>query len=525
MRFGPFLLCAALLAAQTQPAAQDKCTVEGLVLNSVTGQPVPRALITLRTLGGPGVSPSAAAPAPAAAASDSEGKFVFANLAPGSYRISAQRDNFQYIQPSPSAPLTLGAGDRKTGVVVRLTPFGAIAGHVQNEEGDPLPNVQVNAMIYQYTSEGRQLVARSSASTNDLGDYRVFGMASGKYILRAAATVGRLTTGVNEAYVPLYYPGVTDSSGAAPVELAAGQDMRGVDFTLRRVHAVSVRGHLAKPAGAPNVVVSLSDASGMGGAVGNSAANPEGGFELRGVAPGSYTLTARISVANKMYVAERPLQIGSDDVEGVELTLAPPVDVSGVVRIEGETTLKLSQLLVMLRAPRQTGQARVNNEGTFEIRNLAPEVYRLMVYPPGDLFMKSVRCGATDVTDSGLDLTGGGSCDLTITLSANGARVEGQVQNDDSRPAQVAYVTLVAPGSGRDDLFKGAATGSDGHFAIAGIAPGSYRIYAWDYAVDRAAFYDPDFIKPFENLGQKVQVSEGDKQTVTLKPIPKPATP
>jgi hypothetical protein len=458
-------------------------------------------------------------PAPTTASSNSEGKFVFANVAAGAYQITASRDNFQYSPPRNIEPLTLNAGDQKSGVAVQLTPLGAVSGHVQNEEGDALPNVQVAVMVYQYMPGGRQLANRNVVTSNDLGDYRIFGLTAGKYFLRAAAAMGRATTSADETYVPLYYPGISDPSGAAAVELAAGQDMRGVDFILRRAHGVSVRGHVAKPAGAPTVSVGLS-ASAMGG-ISNNTNDPEGKFELRGVPPGAYTLTARTNVASKMYVANRILQVGGGDIEGIELVLAPPVDLSGVVRIEGDTAVKLSQLQVLLQAPRQTSQGRVNDDGTFEIRNLEPEVYRANAAGAG-LFIKSVRCGTTDVTESGIDLTGGAGCDLAITLSANGGQIEGQVQDEYGNQAPGARVTLVAQGTRREDLFKQAGTDGNGHFRMTAVAPGSYRLYAWDDVDVNAVRYDPDYIKPFESRGQSVQISEGDNQTVTLKRIPAP---
>jgi hypothetical protein len=523
MRFGAILLCAGLLAAQTQPAAQDPCRVEGTVLNSVTGEPVPRVLVTLRNLrADPGSG--GAMPAPAAASTNAEGKFVFTGLAAGSYQISAQRDNFQYVQPRQSGPLTLNAGDQKTDLVVQITPLGAIAGHVQNEDGDALPRVQVSVMVYQYTSAGRQLSPRNSAQTNDLGEYRIFGLVAGKYFL--SATGRAVSAFADETYMVAYYPGVTDPSGAASVDLGAGQDMRGVDFTLRRTHAVSVRGRVVGPAGVVAVARVNVQAIGSGSATGlatGSAADAEGRFELRGLAPGAYTLTAQAGAGEKVYSAQRSIQIGAGDIEGIELTLAPPVELNGVVRIEGDTSVKLPQMRVSLVAlPRAFG-ATFNDDGTFTIRNLAPEVYRPNVNATGGLYMKSVRCGTADVTESGVDLTSGGGCELVITMSANGGQVEGQVQDDKSQPAQGAMVTLLAVGTRRDDMFKIANTDASGHFRIAGIAPGSYRLFAWDGADLNGVRYDPDYMKPFEGAGQSVQISEGDKENVSLKLIAVPA--
>jgi hypothetical protein len=401
--------------------------------------------------------------------------------------------------------------------------LGAIAGRVQNEEGDAMPYVQVGVMVYQYLPGGRQLVNRDGTNTNDLGEYRIFGLPSGKYFVRAANLPGRQTVPVDETYVPLYYPGASDPSGATAVELAAGQEMRGVDFTLRRVHGATLRGHAAKPAGAVAVNVGLSPegAAAGSGIIANSATDRDGNFEVRGVPPGAYSLMAQTNAAGKMYTASRTLQVGSGDIDGIELILAPPVDLSGVVRIEGDTTIKLSQLQVILRSQRQTSQGRVSDDGTFEVRNLQPEIYRVNAAGPG-LYIKSVRCGTADVTESGIALTGGAGCDLAIALSANGGQIDGQVQDENGSPAVGAVVTLVGQGTRREDLFKQATTDATGHFRMMVIAPGSYRMYAWEDVDVNAVRYDPDYIKPYENQGQSVQISEGDQQTVTLKRIPAP---
>jgi hypothetical protein len=224
----------------------------------------------------------------------------------------------------------------------------------------------------------------------------------------------------------------------------------------------------------------------------------------------------------QQYLAERPLQVGSADIEGVDLTLAPSVDVHGLVRIEGNAPLKLSQLQVGLQAPGQGGGTRVNDDGTFLFPNMAPLIYRPIVNSGAGLFIKTVHCGTADVTDSGVDLTGGAGCDLVITLSANSAEIEGQVQDADGKPAQDAQVTVLAQSAHRDDLFRQTFTDDTGHFKMAGLAPGSYRLYAWEEVDTGALRYDPDYLRPFESQGQNLQLSEGDKQTVSLKRIAAP---
>jgi hypothetical protein len=105
--------------------------VEGAVLNSATLQPVARAWVTLRRQSG--------AFAATGALTDAQGHFVFTDLPVGEYRIEAHRDNF--LNDS-GTPLALAPGEEKKNLVLRITPYGAIAGHVRAEEGDPVSNLQ-----------------------------------------------------------------------------------------------------------------------------------------------------------------------------------------------------------------------------------------------------------------------------------------------------------------------------------------------------------------------------------------------
>src|SRR5262245_3772131 len=122
-------VCFLTLAA----SAQLPPSIEGRAVNLVTGEPVRRAILTLRPAGQQG--------SPRSATSDSAGRFLFESVPPGTYRLSAERTGFLRQdyggRPSSStgAPLSISAGQPITGLIFKLTPQGVISGRVLDEEG------------------------------------------------------------------------------------------------------------------------------------------------------------------------------------------------------------------------------------------------------------------------------------------------------------------------------------------------------------------------------------------------------
>jgi len=138
-----------------------------------------------------------------------------------------------------------------------------------------------------------------------------------------------------------------------------------------------------------------------------------------------------------------------------------------------------------------------------------------------DLYLKAVRWSDRDVTQPGLDLTQGASeSRLVVVMSANGGQIDGVVEDDRSAPAVNATVFLVPSGvAPSKSLFKLGMTGAGGHFRIGGIAPGSYRLFAWADVDPCEVMNDPDLLLPFNSQGKDIEILEGAKESVQLKPI------
>jgi len=64
--------------------------------------------------------------------------------------------------------------------------------------------------------------------------------------------------------------------------------------------------------------------------------------------------------------------------------------------------------------------------------------------------------------------------------------------------------------------------GHDGRFEFHALAPGHYKIFAWENVDLNPLRYDPDFLRPFESQGQAIHIDENGKLSVRLKLIESP---
>lgn len=527
------LTCGLLIAAcLTVAQQQERCTVEGRVVKAGTGEPLSKARILLQKTDSRDAFYSAS--------SNESGRFAIQNVPPGRYRLGAERNGYlrmHYGQRRPNQPgavLTLEPGQRVDNIVFNMVPFGVISGRVVDEDGEPMSRVRMAAMRLNFINGRRELApVGSGAGTDDRGQYRIFGLAPGKYYISATPSPsfgGIPQEGGDEQYVPLFYPGVTDPGQAAPLEVAAGMEINSVDFRLARMPTVRVRGRVVTSVPDTRlergIVVFLLPRGSSFGSGKNAVIDQEGNFEIRGVGPGSYVLTAFRADRQRRLFARLPIEVGGSSIDGVQLTLLPGLEVTGRVRFE-EGAGKMEGLRILLQSRSGSiggsgGTAPVKPDGSFVLQNMAADDYRFSIFGLAeDCYLKAVRLGGMNVLDRSLDLTQGDvPGPIEVVLSAAGGRVEGTVLQDNQQPAAGATVVLV-PDSGRrhrPDLFRSTVADDSGNFVLRGIPPGEYRLLAWE-DVESGAWLDADFLRGFERSGETLSISERSRHKPQLKVI------
>jgi hypothetical protein len=255
--------------------------------------------------------------------------------------------------------------------------------------------------------------------------------------------------------------------------------------------------------------------------------DPKGAFELRGIPPGAYLLYAILYEEGMPELARQPIDVAEADLDGIILRLAPGGVVKGRLRVEGNLGSSVGSFQVSLSPKNITlffggiPSDTVKPDGSFLLHNVFEDEYEVNVEGlPGNYFLKSARWEGVDALTSGvrIDSTPAHSL-LDILVSPDGARIDGVVSKGE-QPFQGASVTLVPdpPHRGEKRRFEAASTDQFGHFVLQGIAPGDYKLFAWE-SIDPGAYKSSDFLQPFENRGESVHVAEGSSLSMQLELI------
>ena len=527
-----------------QANLSEVSAIEGRVLNGVSGEPLGKASLILRRAD---MSPNLHSPTSYTASTDESGRFVMRNIEPGQYRLSASRSGFVQMEfgsrgaAQAGVTLSLDAARPLQDIAFPLTPHAVIAGRVRDATGEPAANTQVQVMRYRYIQGRKQLASFGRATTDDLGEYRIAGLAPGQYYVGASvrppvvfeSTIeGSSSQSGNADYVPTYYPGTGEPKLAAPIEVTAGSELSHLDFPLAIGPTVRIRGQVTGPVGgSPGIVtIILAPKDRSNALAGNRTfvTNPQGEFDIRGMTPGAYTLVASVFADGAYTTAKRPLDANSD-VDDLDIALTPGLTLSGAVFVEGVAQPDLRSVRVSL-LPAHAGEIltplpnmQVKQDGTFELPNVSPDNYDLAAFElPDGYYVKSMSVGNHDVLDAGLNVNSSTTDTISILLSPGAGQIVGVVQNVQQRAAVGGLVALIPTDDKRRyqmQYYKSVTTDQYGRFLFRNIAPGSYDLFAFENVEDDA-FMDPDFMKAVETLGQPILIQENSRTNARLSLIP-----
>jgi hypothetical protein len=583
-----FILLSVLAAAfQTAPGNGPQVGTAriGGVIVDANDQPVPRAIVRLS---------SAELPTAEAAVTDERGRFMFDRLPAGRFSVTASKlayltSNYGAVRPGGTGtPLALTGGQELAGLKLVMPHGGAIGGVIRDSDGEALRGMSVYAQRV-----GTPTASRTDAVfTDDRGAYRIFGLGPGDYYIYAQAgylggigEVGIMSASEVDAVFtrlksrnpatsvtsaertassivrpsrsfipsPVFYPGVTTMSRAAPVTLALSEVRDGVDVRYDLAPSASIKGTLTG-AGAQTVSLALINEDGqppspLGFNGPNLQRRPpgDGAFEFTSVTPGKYTVIARViprspasgpPSSEPQLFATASLDINGTDVTGLSLVLQPTARIRGRLTFEAGTqpmvqTMSGFQLRLLAAGSTPTSNTQISplqglsveitsvmaSDGTFLIDGVLPGSYRLAYRDLPGWRVRSAKLGDVDVLDTAFDVSADIS-GIEVTLTDRHSRLSGRLSQQDGTAASGYFVIVFSADrsfwASQSRRVRSIRPGTDGEFRLDDLPAGEYYLAALTDA-DSDDWQTEAFLTHVISSAVRVSLGDGEQKIQDLR--------
>jgi hypothetical protein len=508
------------------PEARYK--LEGIVISSTTGEPIPRTYVEL------------SGDAEDAMLTGADGRFHFEGLPEGRITVFVSKPGFfENIEKRPTHS-KLPIGPETGPITVTLVPECVIYGHVEDANGEPIENAKVGVIGIKVNQGRKYWHDASDDRTDEKGNFRIAELEAGKYIINVDANSSLAHDLVylskdNQVGYPglVYYPDSLDLLSASPVALAAGQKIQ-INFSLKRQRLFHISGKLtALPAGSrPDF--ELLTLAGDRRPSSIQFSPQDSTFEGK-VPPGDYKLRVTASdPSGNDWMAEQRINI-SHDFANLHLLLTVPVRLSVIVKTEftkepgasanstdediGKHNSEVDVALIALdpfvasrHDRRKEAVPSEDGSDSLILADVRSGRYSVEVWPlTPNAYVQSVRCGTVDLRQDDLVVPPGGRLPpIEIILRDDGAELTGTVRNTNAdHSSGLLIVPQFAP------RHPQTGTISNGEFQFANLAPGEYKIFAFD-STWRLEYKNPDILGQYASRAASVTLSTNSKAKVTV---------
>jgi hypothetical protein len=536
-------------------------SVRGTVINSKTHEPIARALVhspdnryaTLTDDRGHfefkfPPQEKVAPPVPASS-TDVQGnrkvqEWYQRNTRPNTF--FAQRQGFL---PNQNGTYVQENGNERAEIVIPLEPEALIVGHVQLPGVDNTDRIQLQ-LYRQDFEEGRERwVQAGNFTTWATGEFRFSELAAGTYKLLTQERIERDPAFFNPGdqlygFPPVFYPNGNDFSAAAPIKLATGATFQANLAVARREYYPVKIGVANIPAGTyPAVEVYPQGHPGPGYSLGYDPAEqvvrgtlPTGNYTLKVFAQGEVGSSGNMNFSVRGGALEGPVvSLYSNVSLSVNITREFGPDASAddgaVAGRRLEVRDRSDFVSVVLRPVEQFGteptvmsQQEPNQpEGGITLKNVAAGTYWMQI-SANNCYPASATWGGGDLLHRPMTIgTAGGSTPIEVTLRNDGAEVQGKVEFPESAGGQklfargafapMAFVYFVPLGDTSGPV-RQSQVWNNGAFEEKQIAPGTYRLLAFDHLNKEIGSANSELLRKYESKGIVVELSAS--QTLRL---------
>jgi hypothetical protein len=486
---------------------------------------------------------------------DLSGRYEIADLPAGRYMVSASRAGFVTISHGQTRPNEMGrpieVRDGQTVERINFAlPRGAvITGRIVDEYGEPVAGASVQPMQMRYVN-GRQQPMMSGGmggmfQTPDTGEFRVWGLAPGEYLIQAnLQNGGPFETDDRAGYSTTYYPNASVPSEAQMVRVEVGQTISGIEIMLSPTRTARITGTTVDSRGEPLrsgfVMAMRTGETLMVMRSQSGQIKPDGTFTIAGVTPGTYTVRATAPPAAGATAPETlvaTVTVSGADVDDVVLMPLQPATVTGRIVFDGPPpTPEPSTMRVMVQ-PKSPGMAmplplpgppRVNDDFTFEAKAAPGEtVVRVFASTPGTQWaMKSIMLDGRDISDDGVMLASGAAVKgVEVVLTNRLQSVSGAITNE--RGETVTNVTVFVFPQDPERWIAGpmalastavARPDQNGRYSIRTLLrPGDYYAVAVEYLDPNRRGGDRSYLEELSRQAVRFTLREAESKALDLR--------
>jgi hypothetical protein len=531
------VLAAALGAAAQQKSlavtARTDFQISGVLVDANTGQPISRARVA--------VAPVTQRDNFTTVITREDGRFSFANLAPGKYTLTAQARGYllqsfnQHDQFSSS--IVVGPDLDSGNLLFRLSPECAISGVVTDEAGEPVRDAQV-LLYFTGLSAGTDATRpRGRTMTNDEGAYQFVHLLPGRYLVAVSArpwyaqhmtpqdgshdyVPGQIVPDLQAirqldvAYPVTFFPGATEAGAATLIALGRG-DKFTADINLQPVPAVRIRVSTDRSDPARATRIALEKRVLDGPPIQMSMefrSNHQDEQEIVGLAPGHYTMrTYSVGPGGWSDAApSREIDVnGNGDIDKNQSNTSVPV----TAKLQFDSGAPAGQAFLQLlnKKSREVTSERIGSDGELAFKQgVLPGSYEVSLTSDSGVYVKSITAAGASVSGRTIEIRPGAEVKLAISAVRGQGAITGTALRE-GKPVAGAMIVLVPADSTHNQvLFRRDQSDSDGTFTLANVVPGAYTLLAIENGWD-IEWMKPEVLKNYMGGGAPMQVQPNGK--------------